>query len=631
MMRKRRLNAGFFRGDAAFILRHCASGILLCMFASVGAQSAPPLNVNKPDEQVASSNQNLSRFRLEKFDAELMALLEEHIAVFSRQAEAQIQTPGLLRKLQNDIEQILATEGYFSPQIKFDVLDRDGADSGNANEGGQNLIQVSVSPNQRSSIKEVQIHFTGALEDAANAGKDSAIQRRENLIKAWTLSLEKPFRQDDWSKAKTHLMESLKSELYMGATWVDSRAEVDAENHSVSLILNLDSGAEFYFGDLQVTGLERYPLWLIDRFDPPKKGQAYTSRKLLEFQSALQNSAYFSTVGFNVEPDSSKAQALPIEVSLNERQARDLGLSLGESSNTGLHAEVTYRDRNFANQVWDLQSALRIEQKRQLAYAQIYLPPSDHHQLDSFGVLWDQSKIEGVTQARYAFGVLRTTTRGHVEQRLGGNFMQESVTENRDVTTQVHRKSHATVLSTGWTWRDVDDLLAPRSGHRLQLDFSGAHHSLLSNQSFIRAYTKYQQWFPIAKRDSLQLRFEAGRVFSSKIDGIPEDYLFRIGGSNSVRGYAYQSIGIRAGAAVLGGPVMGTASAEYLHWSSESIGAAVFYDVGAVAPSLHSIQTQRGYGAGLRWKTPAGPVALDLAYGRQTKRFRLDFSIAFAF
>ena len=48
-------------------------------------------------------------------------------------------------------------------------------------------------------------------------------------------------------------------------------------------------------------------------------------------------------------------------------------------------------------------------------------------------------------------------------------------------------------------------------------------------------------------------------------------------------------------------------------------------------PILHKALRQQGIGMGARVKTLAGPIALDLAYGNKTKKFRLDFSIAIAF
>ncbi|MCX7902144.1 MAG: BamA/TamA family outer membrane protein, partial [Burkholderiaceae bacterium] len=60
-------------------------------------------------------------------------------------------------------------------------------------------------------------------------------------------------------------------------------------------------------------------------------------------------------------------------------------------------------------------------------------------------------------------------------------------------------------------------------------------------------------------------------------------------------------------------------------------GGALFYDVGDADDRLMAVTWAKGYGAGLRWKTIAGPLALDVAYGERVRRWRLHFAIAMAF
>ncbi len=581
---------------------------------------APTSNAQERIEEVStfiSPGQN--KLKLSKLKGNLADLLEEHIPVLASSAESQFVTPSLLRKLQADINAILSTEGYFSPQVSFQK-----------NAIGD-LIEVSVIAGPQTLIKDVQMRFTGALAEAVSAGQAAAQQKQKEIEEAWLLPKGEAFRQSQWSEAKTQLIESLRANLYAGASLTVSRANIDPETSSAVLELEVDSGAAFILGDLQVTGLERYPTWLLDRFNPPKKGEPYSSARLLEFQRGLQNSAYFSTVLFNVEPDSTKAAALPIEVVLSERQTRDLGLSAGYSSNTGFRTEVTYRDRNVFDRLWDLRSAVRLEQKQQLSYADFYLPPTDQHRLDSFGILFDRSNIEGLLQTRAAFAVKRTTTHGSIEQTLGAKYSEEKAVQTIAPGVRDENKSQALVASIGWTWRAVDDLLAPRRGHRAQFETMVANQAVISDQSFVRAYGKYQYWLPIGKQDTLLLRAELGKVFSSSGDSIPNGYLFRTGGSTSVRGYAYQSLGVKSGEAVLGGRIMGVASAEYVHWMGPTFGVAGFVDSGDAAADWKSFKAKQGIGMGARVKTLAGPIALDLAYGNKTKKFRLDFSIAIAF
>ena len=50
-----------------------------------------------------------------------------------------------------------------------------------------------------------------------------------------------------------------------------------------------------------------------------------------------------------------------------------------------------------------------------------------------------------------------------------------------------------------------------------------------------------------------------------------------------------------------------------------------------VADKPADLKPKFGYGAGARWRSPVGPINLDLAYGHARKQVRLHFSLGFAF
>lgn len=595
--------------------------LLLCLVALRGlAQAtvaAPATPVATESETEPEARSISGRFRLQAPKAGWSALLQEHIPEFSANADAQSITPDAIRKLRSDIAGILATEGYFSPRLGFQEA---------ADDTGKSM-QVEVEPGPRTIIVALDLKLGGVLAQAADAGDARAQQRRTALQRDWALPVGQAFREADWSNAKSQLSESLRADLYAAAAIVDSRAAVDADLHQAALSLELDSGPPFALGEMRVTGLQRYPAWLLQRYRAPQAGEPYSRARLLEFQRALQNSPYFASVAVGIDPDPARADAVPVDVNIVERQARDLGFGVGYSTNTGWRSEVTYRDRNIFERAWDLRSALRIEQRRQLGYADIYLPPRENNVQDSVGILSDRSDLSGLKQNRHALGFKRSSTRGRLEQRLGLNMMRETIVLEGE-TPAVNK---ALVAGIGWTWREVDNVLDPHRGKIYQLDLAASEKLLLSDQRFVRAYARHQRWIPVARHDSILLRAELGVVFSKGDLGIPEDYLFRTGGSTTVRGYGYQSLGIQHATGVTGGRVLATASAEYVHWLQPDWGAAAFVDVGDAAAIWRDLRPRQGMGIGGRYKTPAGPIALDLAYGRQTGKFRLDFSIAIAF
>ncbi|HMA07569.1 MAG TPA: BamA/TamA family outer membrane protein, partial [Ramlibacter sp.] len=149
--------------------------------------------------------------------------------------------------------------------------------------------------------------------------------------------------------------------------------------------------------------------------------------------------------------------------------------------------------------------------------------------------------------------------------------------------------------------------------------------------NFVRLYGRYLYYLPVSPRDQVILRGEAGNNWVDDPTKVPNEYLFRTGGVGSVRGYSYQSLGVRQGTATIGSRSLLVGSAEYVRWLTAVWGGAAFCDIGDAADNLRDVRLARGCGVGVRWKSTAGPLAVDLAYGERFKQWRLHFFIAIAY
>ena len=100
--------------------------------------------------------------------------------------------------------------------------------------------------------------------------------------------------------------------------------------------------------------------------------------------------------------------------------------------------------------------------------------------------------------------------------------------------------------------RRVDDLLSPTRGYMADVRVGGGIPGL-STEGFGRVVAQAAAWYPIDRLTQLAFRAEAGAVLASSRDGVPSILLFRTGGDTTVRGYEYQSLGVRLGDAIVGG------------------------------------------------------------------------------
>src|SRR5665647_1951300 len=101
---------------------------------------------------------------------------------------------------------------------------------------------------------------------------------------------------------------------YAAARLVESSAQVDPAKASASLHVVVDSGPRFLFGELQVSGLERYEELLINRRATFRPGQPYDRNLLLAFQNQLQSMPQFSSVTVNFDTHTAGTNDGPLTV-----------------------------------------------------------------------------------------------------------------------------------------------------------------------------------------------------------------------------------------------------------------------------------------------------------------------------
>ncbi len=118
-------------------------------------------------------------------------------------------------------------------------------------------------------------------------------------------------------------------------------------------------------------------------------------------------------------------------------------------------------------------------------------------------------------------------------------------------------------------------------------------------------------------RVTLAGRLQGGSILGADLEMVPNDYRFYTGGGGTVRGHAYQSLGVVLDDDLKsGGASFVAASAEIRAGITDSIGVVAFYDYGIVGRDSFpggSSNSQAGAGFGLRYLTPIGPIRLDVA------------------
>jgi translocation and assembly module TamA len=367
-----------------------------------------------------------------------------------------------------------------------------------------------------------------------------------------------------------------------------------------------------------------------------KPGDVYSETALLELQARLQDSRYFTAVAvsadLNLAQDAEQLPSpnmtpirVPVRIALTEQRLKKVDLGIGYSTNTGNRLQATYTNLNWFGAQVD--SALTLETRKQSARVDFQLPVGTKSYADTVSAALERTDINSeVTRIatlayKRTWGTLNTTRSVTLEyqneQKIIDGFPQV-ISQTLPFTYQ-------------FTRRDFDQLLFPTRGHALTFQVGGTPIRLLSDEPFVRGSVKYLQYWTLNKQFRLVARAELGGLASRDKDGVPSTFFFRAGGDSSVRGYGFAELGERVGDAIVGARYLGTASIEGQYWVREKLGIAAFYDAGNAQDSLKTFRPKSGYGLGGRWKSPVGPINLDLAYGHAVRKFRLHFSLGLLF
>ncbi|KVW68071.1 autotransporter assembly complex protein TamA [Burkholderia ubonensis] len=557
---------------------------------------------------------------LAKYDVEIDApravrkLLKSHldIARFGKRDDvSDDQFDFLVTATPQQVRDLTATEGYFSPVVRTDVRTRDGKRS----------VQIAVDPGPQTVVSSVDLTFSGPV------GSEDPKQEAATRF-AFSLKTGEPFTQAGWDAAKGAALRQLQSRRYLGAKITASEARVDPRTQRATLAVTFDSGPTFTIGKVDVEGVRRYPEKIVTNVNPLSEGEIYDVQRITELQRQLQNTPYYASVAIDVGNDTEKPDQTPVHVKVSEYPYNSVRGGVGYATDTGPHIQGAYTYLDTFGAAWPLTVSGRLDQIQQYGQVQLSMPPGPRAWTNSVLASYTNTDVSDTRIYSARVGVQRTRTGQYIDYAYSLMFYQDRLKQNGAGPTM----SRALVPQWAWTRRNVDDPLFPRSGNLIHAEAGFAIKNVLTDQSFIRGYARGQQYVPIGKRDLFVFRAELGGVFTSgSSTGVPASLLFRAGGSNSVRGYGYQSIGNSVAGSVLPTKYLTTGTAEYQHWFNRDWGAATFFDVGTATDAWGEKVFYKGVGVGARWRSPVGPINVDLAYGLRNHSVRPYLTLGVAF
>jgi len=204
--------------------------------------------------------------------------------------------------------------------------------------------------------------------------------------------------------------------------------------------------------------------------------------------------------------------------------------------------------------------------------------------------------------------------------------------------------AHVGMFATNWVQDRRNDPVNATRGYYNSLDFGVADHAFGGTVNFTRLLLRSSEYKTVFVHDVIATNTEFGWIQPFNITpGVSEqNYMplperFYGGGDNSNRGFPYYQAGPRdpnTGFPIGGNALLFNQTEFRFPFIGENIDGVIFHDMGNVYSTVSDISFRvhqdnlqdfnymvHAVGFGIRYRTPLGPLALDLAYSINPPKF----------
>ncbi len=525
--------------------------------------------------------------------------IRNHIGVIS---DSERERPRLLRKkLGESVRDATQALGYY--EAKFTYQLRDGE------------LSIHIDLGTPVTWATAHIELTGdsnRLEDV-RALIENAPFRSNEIVNHTT-----------YENFKRELLEICQQQGFLDAHYAESRLLIDVENHHATVILKIEGGARYRFGELTFNG-SQLDADLIQRLSPIAAGNFYDKAALAKLQRNLQDSRYFREI--DIQKNKRDDHTVALDIKLSDAPRHQFSVGVGYGTDTGPRAKFRWERPYVNNSGHKLTTDFSVSQPQQELNFEYHIPlkkPLD----ESLNLTssWENKTIEDTDSTIGSVGFFFSDRYSQVwVANYGATYYDESYRQGSEP------RKHAGYLAPdiNFTQLVLPMSIDPKSGRKFWIDALGSTPGLGAETYFLRLDSGYRQIFNTFGEQLLIARLEAGVIATRDITLIPSSQRFFTGGDQTVRGYDFESLATKdSNGELIGGRYLNVASAEYSFKVAEQWRTAVFADTGRAFNDKDE-PWHKSVGAGVRWLSPVGQIRVDIAFPieDETKGWRLHIFI----
>ena len=518
------------------------------------------------------------------------------------------------------VESALQALGYYQPEIEIDLQRTEP----------KWRLSIVVNAGEPVRVRDINIQILGA------AANDDNFTRLTSDI---GFSSGDVLHHGRFDSFRENVLSLGQRRGYLRGEIVASRIEVQVEAGTADVMLWYESGPRLRFGEIIVDNT----LIDSDLFDSMltfQPGDYFDQVRLQELQSRLQRTNYFSSVIVLPQRKRSLGDRVPIMVNLQRAKRHSFDVGLGYSTDTEERMSLTWRTPRINRHGHSQQTRLvysPINPSGRFTYS---IPVSDP--LTDVVQLWarvEENEFGDIDSRQNELGIKRETKN---RNWIYGYSLRE-LNESWDIAG--YNASNDYLLFGGSVSRRTHrgSIVDPEWGFSQLYTVEATANQLGSDLDLLRFTAALRYVMTPVPRNRLVTRLDLGRVKIANGDrrDLAPSLAFFAGGSQSIRGYAYQSLGDELTVVepngetktlVVGGDRLVIGSLEYQYYFTATWRGALFVDAGD-AFDRGEFDAKVGAGFGVHYVTPVGAVRVELAnsVSEDDPSWRLVFAIGAEF
>jgi len=565
---------------------------LICLISIVVLLLTPMTRAEA--EELQTSITGISGPALNNAQERLAIILQGYHTPFTEK-----QIHAFFRAAPQEIKHAIEPYGYFKATIESQLSQK----------GDIWTARFILHRGPRLHIAHLEVNITGPGQD------NTALKR---LLMKFPLQPGQVLETEKYETAKKSLFQVANNQGYIKAVLEKKEIRIDLKKYTADVILSLDTGPRYYFGAIKFDQTTFSPEFL-NRFLPFQEGEPFSSQKLLLLQQNLSNSHYFQQVSIFPNIEQPNGYQVPVDVGLKATKSQKYDVGFGYGTYTGPRLTLGANLRHVTDTGHYVKMQMKVSPILQGLAAQYVIP--GHNPLTDAYTL-------GVNVERFlpknGHSISKNLSFSYTTLWQGWKTTPTLTYLRENYFIEGQPSSHNSRLfipSLALTRIKADDLIIPRSGHKIDFVIRGASTQMISNTNFVQTEVKGKYIFSPTPVSTVVLSGDFGYTVVENIRSLPLTLQFFAGGMNSVRGFPYTYFGP--------GRYLKTGSVEYRHHIIDKWSGAVFYDLGMADDHINA-PMGHGIGIGAIYDSVVGPVRLYTGFGKlkdKPRHFDFEFSI----